>query len=105
MRHYSAPLTPDLARAARAITQVSADEIGRAASLETARVRDFEHRGLPLAAEANHRLRAALEEFGAVFFAEDERGGAGVRRKYTAAKKRQLTRWESEGGPAYQDDV
>ncbi|GAA1152478.1 hypothetical protein [Nesterenkonia lutea] len=101
MKHYSVPLTPDLARAARALTQVSVDEIGRSASLDLARVRDFEHRGIPLSVDDNYRLRVALEEFGAVFFTEDGQGGYGVRRKHTAAKIRQLSRWEGEGGPAH----
>ncbi|GAA1149625.1 XRE family transcriptional regulator [Nesterenkonia lutea] len=105
MKRYSAPLTPDLARAARALTQVSVEEISQAASLESAQVRDFEHRGFALDPAANRKLRAALEEFGAVFFDEDDLGGYGVRRKYNAAKTRQLTRWESEGGPAYEDDI
>ncbi|GAA1152543.1 hypothetical protein GCM10009672_26270 [Nesterenkonia lutea] len=103
MRQYSAPLTSDLARAARALTQVSVEEISEAAALDPALVRDFEHRGSPLPADANKRLRAALEEFGAVIFAEDDFGGRGVRHKYTAAKTRQLNRWEGEGGPAFGD--
>lgn len=73
--------------------------------LDPSRVRDFEHRGIPLDPEANKKLRAALEHFGVVFFAEDEHGGYGVRRKYTDLKTRQLGRWEGEGGPAYEDDI
>lgn len=105
MTRYLDPLTPDLARAARALTQVSVEEIAQSAGLEPAQVRDFEHRGFALDPGANKKLRAALEEFGAVFFDEDEHGGYGVRRKYTAAKARQLGRWEGEGGPAYEDDI
>lgn len=105
MKRYLAPLTPDLARAARALTQVSVEEVSEAASLEPTRVRAFEGRGIPLAPESNKKLRAALEEFGAAFFAEDEQGGYGVRRKYNSANTRQLTRWEAEGGSAYEDDI
>lgn len=105
METYRAPLTPDLARAGRALTQVSVDAVAQAASLEIQQVRDFEHRGLALQPEANDKLRAALEEFGVVFFAEDSDGGYGVRRKYSDAKVRQLQRWEGEGGPAYEDDI
>lgn len=105
MKRFLDPLTPDLARAARALTQVSVEEISEAAALDPERVRDFEHRGFALDPESNKKLRRALEDFGAVFFDEDELAGYGVRRKYTAAKKRQLTRWESEGGPAFEDDI
>lgn len=105
MKRYYAPMTPDLARAARALTQVSVEEIAEAASLETERVRNFEHRGLALDPEANKRLRLALEEFGALFFDEDDQGGYGVRRKYNSSKTRQLGRWEGEGGPAFEDDI
>lgn len=105
MERFSASLTPELARAGRALTRVSVDVIAGAAGLDTQRVRDFEHRGISLGEEDNHRLRAALEEFGVVFFAEDSYGGYGVRRKHTALKVSQLQRWEAEGGPAYEDDV
>ena len=105
MKRLLAPLTPDLARAARALTQVSVEEISEAATLDAARVRDFEHRGSGLDQDSKKRLRGALEEFGAIFFDEDGQGGYGVRRKYTAAKTRQLDRWEGEGGPAYEDDI
>lgn len=105
MKRYQDPLTPDLARAARALTQVSVEEISQAASLEPTQVRDFEHRGFALAPDANEKLRAALEQFGAAFFDEDDRGGYGVRRKYNASKTRQLGRWEGEGGPVFEDDI
>ncbi|RJN31792.1 hypothetical protein [Nesterenkonia natronophila] len=105
MKRYVAPLTPDLARAARALTRVSTEVIGEAASLDPLRVRDFEHRGVSLNAESNERLRAALEDYGVVFFAEDDDGGYGVRRKYSASRIRQLQNWEGEGGPAYEDDI
>lgn len=105
MKPLHAQLTPDLARAARALTQVSVDVIGEAAAIEPARVRDFEHRGIALDRADNNTLRAALEEYGAAFFAEDDEGGYGVRRKHNASKIRQLTRWEGEGGPTYEDDL
>lgn len=105
MKRYLGPLTCDLARAARALTQVSVEEISQAASLESAQVRNFEHRGSALNPEANKKLRAALEDFGAVFFDEDDEGGYGVRRKYNSDKTRQLTQWEAEGGPAFEDDI
>jgi len=105
MERYLSPLTADLARAGRALTQVSVDIVAQEAGLDTQLVRDFEHRGIAIEAEANDQLRAALEEFGVVFFAEDSEGGYGVRRKYSASKVRQLNRWEGEGGPVREDDI
>lgn len=105
MERYLSPLTPELARAARALSRVSVDVLAQHASLETQQVRDFEHRGIALDPESNDRLRSALEEHGVVFFDDDDHGGYGVRRKYSASKVRQLQRWEAEGGPAYEDDI
>ncbi|TLP73302.1 hypothetical protein [Nesterenkonia sphaerica] len=104
MKRYADLLTPDVARAARALTRVSTEVIGEAAAVDPARVRDFEHRGVSLDADSNHRLRAALEEYGVVFIAEDDDGGYGVRRKYSSSRIRQLQNWEAEGGPAFEDD-
>lgn len=99
------PLTPDLARAARSLTQVSSKTIARAASLEKQQVRAFEKGNQPLTAEQAGRLRRALEEYGVVFIDDDEHAGYGVRRKFNAAKVRRLETWEGEGGPAYEDDI
>ncbi|WP_372698886.1 XRE family transcriptional regulator [Arthrobacter sp. JSM 101049] len=98
-------LTPDLARAARALTQVSARVIGRAAGLEKQQVRAFEKGKEPLAADQLRHLRRALEEHGVVFIPDDDQGGCGVRRKFNSSKVRRLETWEGEGGPAYEDDI
>lgn len=105
MSTYYGPLTPNLARAGRAIAEVSAGTIAEAAGLASERVRAFETRGTTLPAEEAVRLKSALEEFGVVFIDDDENGGYGVRRKYSSSKTRQLKRWEGEGGPAYEDDI
>lgn len=99
------PLTPDLARAARALTQVSSKVISRAASLEKHQVRTFEKGNPSLTGEQQSRLRRALEEFGVAFIDDDDHGGYGVRRKFNAAKVGRLETWEGEGGPAYEDDI
>src|SRR4051812_5316650 len=93
----------DLARAARALTQVSAKVIGKAAGLDKKQVRDFEKGNEPLTPEQNWQLRRALEQFGVVFIADDDHGGYGVRRKFNATKIKRLETWEGEGGPAYED--
>ena len=50
-------------------------------------------------------LTDALEYFGARFVPESDRGGVGVRRKFSRTKVRMIDRWESEGGPVAEDDV
>ncbi|MBM6622435.1 XRE family transcriptional regulator [Micrococcaceae bacterium RIT802] len=98
-------IAPDLARAARALTQVSSKVIARAAELEKQQVRAFEKGNQPLTADQAGRLARALEQYGVVFIPDDEHGGYGVRRKFNAAKVGRLETWEGEGGPAYEDDI
>ncbi|NUL46425.1 hypothetical protein F7P69_14650 [Cellulosimicrobium funkei] len=47
----------------------------------------------------------ALERLGALFIAEDEHTGYGVRQKFNSVKAKRLETWEGEGGPAYEDDI
>jgi hypothetical protein len=47
----------------------------------------------------------ALEETGAVFLAEADGEGAGVRLKFSRGQARAIDRWESEGGNAADDDI
>ncbi|MGM7669863.1 XRE family transcriptional regulator [Microbacterium sp. A93] len=95
----------DLARAARALTQVSYTLVAKVAELQPERVRAYEHGLGTLDAAESQRLREALEHFGAVFIAEDEESGYGVRQKYNSVKTQRLETWEGEGGPAYEDDI
>ncbi|MDO5499312.1 MAG: hypothetical protein Q4F67_06485 [Propionibacteriaceae bacterium] len=98
-------ITPDLARAGRALAQVSAAVIADAADLERDQVREFEQRRRPLHDEQIRRLQAALERFGVVFIPEDDDHGYGVRQKFNSRKVRQIERWEGEGGPVGDDDI
>jgi hypothetical protein len=50
-------------------------------------------------------LTDALTHFGARFIPESDRGGVGVRRKFTRTKVRMIETWEGEGGPVGEDDV
>lgn len=98
-------ISPDLARAGRALAQVSAAVIADAADLDRDQVREFEKRRRPLHDEQVQRLQAALEQFGVVFVPEDEDHGYGVRQKFNSQKVRQIERWEGEGGPVADDDI
>lgn len=91
-------------RAARALVQWPREQIARLSGVDAQLIADFETgRGDP-GADAKARLRAALEEGGAVFIAENG-GGAGVRLKFNQKEVRAINRWEGEGGPVGDDDV
>lgn len=98
-------LTHDLARAARALAQVSARAVANAAELTTQQVRDFEHGRTALDSDSTRRIRRALEGFGVIFIAEDDGFGAGVRKKFNSLKVRRIETWENEGGPSADDDI
>lgn len=90
-------LTSDLARAARALTKVSAQVIADSAGLTRKQVRDFE-KGRGLDDEKKARLRDALERNGALFVPEDGEAGYGVRRILSHDRFMKLNAWEDEGG-------
>ncbi|MGO1543186.1 MAG: hypothetical protein ACTHXA_02480 [Gulosibacter sp.] len=98
-------LTADLARAARALAQVSADTVAESAVLTTKQIRDFERGLIRLDAETKQRLRRTLESYGVEFLAESDDHGYGVRQKFNSTKSRRLNTWENEGGPVYEDDI
>lgn len=91
-------LTPDLARAARAFTKVSAKTIGQDAGLTKDDVRDFERGIRDLPESKKEELKESLEKYGAHFIAEDETHGYGVRRKFPRERLMRLNTWEGEGG-------
>ena len=100
------PLTGPLARAARALVEVSVAEIAGDAGVSKLALRDFE-RGLGmLSSQERKALRRSLERYGAHFVADGKGGrGYGVRLKFSAAKTEQIEGWEDEGGLAARDDV
>ncbi len=90
-------LTSDLARAARALTKVSAQVIADSSGLTRKQVRDFE-KGKSLGKGKKARLREALERNGALFVPEDGVAGYGVRRILSHERFMKLNIWEGEGG-------
>ncbi len=97
--------TGPLARAARALAQWPRKHVAGLAGIDETMLADFENGGLPLAEDAQMRLRQTLEEGGVVFLPEDGRGGAGVRLKFNRQDVKQINRLEGEGGPVGTDDV
>lgn len=100
-----APITPDLARAARALTQVSAHHVSVTADVPLAALLAYEKGAGPLSPEHLHALKVALEHYGAVFVPADTKHGHGVRQKFNASKVAKLENWENEGGPTGEDDI
>ena len=98
-------ITGSLARAARALVRWPRHYVAGLAGLEDGVLAEFEAGTADLDAEAKARLCLALEQGGAVFLAEDQGLGAGVRLKFTAKEVRAINRLESEGGPVGEDDV
>jgi transcriptional regulator with XRE-family HTH domain len=97
-------LTAPLCRAARALTEISRDTLARRASVEATAIEAFERRISTPDQPTLDRLKATLEEFGAVFIPEDSRG-AGVRLKFTESERKRLATLEGEGGIVAADDV
>ena len=100
-------ITADLARAGRALAQVSAAVLAARTGLEAEDVRAFERGVQDLDEERNRVLRAGLEELGVEFLpADDEAGvGYGVRQKFNPRTVKRIENWENEGGPALEDDI
>lgn len=97
-------LTGPLSRAARALVELTREQLATQCGLDAEAIRAFE-RGLgELDSRQKAGLQTALEAAGAVFIPENG-GGAGVRLKFTRSETRRLSVLESEGGIAADDDV
>ncbi|MFB2572684.1 hypothetical protein [Micrococcus sp. IITD107] len=105
MDTHGKEITADLARAARALAQVSAGHLASQARLDEQLVRDFEHGRASLTSDQNRLLRHTLEVLGVDFLPEDRQYSYGVRRRHSARGVGQMVKWENEGGPAADDDL
>lgn len=92
-------------RAARALTDVSRAVLADQSDVSEAVIRDFERKLAKPDTQTIATLRRTLEAFGALFLADDTRGGQGVRLKFSAAEAARIDRLENEGGPVGEDDV
>jgi len=97
-------ITYSQCRAARALTDITRDMLAERSGVDAERIAGFERRLAELDAAGIGKLQAALEEFGALFIAENG-GGIGVRLKFTASETRRLQSLENEGGNSGDDDV
>jgi len=97
-------ITGPQCRAARALVELSRDKVAMLSGVDADIIAQFEKQsGMP-SADVIERLKETLEEAGAVFIPEGERG-VGVRLKFTASEARRIATLENEGGPARNDDV
>lgn len=98
-------ITGKLARAARALVEWPRDYVAGRAGIDVDSLGAFEAGRDDPGDAAKARLKAVLEEGGAIFLAEEPTQGAGVRLKFTTPEVRAINRMEGEGGPVGSDDV
>ncbi|WP_199194903.1 XRE family transcriptional regulator [Phyllobacterium phragmitis] len=97
-------ITGSQCHAARALAEVSRDELALSSGIGAEIIADFEQRIAEPDRDIITNLQSALERAGAVFIHENG-GGIGVRLKFTKSDTRRLSVLESEGGIAADDDV
>ena len=100
-------ITGRLIAAARALIGISQSDLASASGLPISTLAQLEASGSALLrskadAEA---VKRALEDFGAIFIAESDGIGAGVRLKFLRQDVKQIGRFENEGGTVRDDDV
>lgn len=94
-----------LARAARALVQLSATAVAERAGCTRKQLKAFEKGQWDFTGEQQTDLRRALEHYGAIFIPDDSQGGYGVRLKFNRNKIPLIETWEGEGGMPADDDV
>jgi ribosome-binding protein aMBF1 (putative translation factor) len=97
-------MTGPLCRAARALVEISRAKLARVSGVEESVIEAFERKLARPDDETMGKLKASLEELGAIFIPEDNRG-AGVRLKFTQSERRRIATLEGEGGIVGHDDV
>jgi transcriptional regulator with XRE-family HTH domain len=105
MENIRPQLTGDLARAGRALAQVSFQVVAERAGVDPERLRSFERGNLAMSVQDANAIQDALEYFGIHFLPEDTGGGYGVRRRIRQGSVQRIENWENEGGPAGEDDI
>lgn len=93
-----------LCRAARALTELTRERLSKAAKVNTEIIESFERQLNKPTTQEIERIQTALEDMGAVFIPEDERG-AGVRLKFTKSEAKRIAELEAEGGITAPDNV
>ena len=97
-------LTGPLSRAARALVELTREQLSTQCGLDAEAIRMFERGLADLDRNAREKLKASLEAAGAVFI-PDNGGGVGVRLKFNRSETKRISILEGEGGIAAEDDV
>ena len=97
-------LTGPLSRAARALVELTREQLAGQCTLDAAAIGAFERGLADLDDAGKARLRSALEAAGAEFIPENG-GGVGVRLKFTRSEAGRIAVLEGEGGIVASDDV
>ncbi len=97
-------ITGPLCRAARALVELSRENLSRASKVDTKIIENFERQLDAPSSDEIKRLKSSLESMGAIFIPEDERG-VGVRLKFTHSEAKRISMLEGEGGITAHDDV
>jgi hypothetical protein len=97
-------ITGPQCRAARILVEWSREQVARRSGVALKVIADFESKLADPGDGVKRSLFETLESAGAVFIPENG-GGVGVRLKYSRRDVRGVNKWESEGGPAGEDDV
>ena len=97
-------LTGPLSRAARALVELTREQLSTQCGLDVEAIRMFERGLADLDRNAREKLKASLEAAGAVFIPENG-GGVGVRLKFNRSETKRISILEGEGGIAADDDV
>ena len=97
-------LTGPLSRAARALVELTREQLSTQCRLDAEAIRMFERGLADLDRNAREKLKASLEAAGAVFIPENG-GGVGVRLKFNRSETKRISILEGEGGIAAEDDV
>ena len=97
-------LTGPLSRAARALVELTREQLATHCGLEPEAIHMFERGLADLDRNAREKLKASLEAAGAVFIPENG-GGVGVRLKFNRSETKRISILEGEGGIAAEDDV
>lgn len=97
-------ITGPQCRAARALVEWTVEQVSERSGIDPSVIADFEQKTADPGADVKRRLLDVLESGGAVFIWENG-GGMGVRLKYARRDVRAVNKWESEGGPAGDDDI
>lgn len=91
--------------AARALVQIDRAELAGQTGISIGDIAEFEDGFIEIADETAAKLKAALEELGAMFLPEEDDVGAGVRLKFNRTITGRIANLENEGGRIASDDV